>query len=190
MAKGSQFERDTCRQLSQWWAGRDDVFWRSSNSGGRATIRKKSGKHTIGQFGDVAATDPVGLPLLDLITFELKRGYKSANLHDMLDAPNTSAKPMFLQFIEQAIAAQVNAASFAWAVIHKRDRRDTWIYFPDFLFGEFLRVGALSTYPLSMVTASTAFCKQKKLIIFGGMSLDGFLQHVTPEHVKRLIKEV
>jgi len=41
MAKGGEFERDISRFLSRWWTygERDDVFWRTSASGARATTR-------------------------------------------------------------------------------------------------------------------------------------------------------
>src|SRR5262245_2386383 len=50
-AKGSKFERDLCRQLSLWWSDgkRDDVFWRASQSGGRAKFRGRRGLQTHGQ---------------------------------------------------------------------------------------------------------------------------------------------
>ena len=75
--KGSGFEREVAKALSLWWTegSRDDVFWRSSNSGGRATARRKRGQRTAGQHGDIAATDPVGEPFLKVVTIELKAGY-------------------------------------------------------------------------------------------------------------------
>ncbi|MBM3120244.1 MAG: hypothetical protein FJ006_12010, partial [Chloroflexi bacterium] len=59
-SKGASFERDISRQLSLWWTHgeRDDVFWRSSMSGGRATVRAKKGQKTAYQNGDITATDP------------------------------------------------------------------------------------------------------------------------------------
>src|SRR5271166_5739903 len=90
MAKGSQFERDICRKLSLWWTQdqsppNDAVFWRTSNSGGRATTRKKLGKKTKGQYGDITAIDPIGQPLIDFVTIEIKRGYNKASIIDLLD---------------------------------------------------------------------------------------------------------
>jgi hypothetical protein len=48
MAKGSSFEREIAKLLSLWWSEgmRDDVFYRSHASGGRFTMRRKSGKDT------------------------------------------------------------------------------------------------------------------------------------------------
>ena len=91
MAKGSEFEREFCKDLSLWWTDqeRDDIFWRSSNSGGRATVRAKVGRTTAGQYGDVAAIDFDGLPLLELMTMELKRGYSKNTIQDLVDNKET-----------------------------------------------------------------------------------------------------
>ncbi len=76
--KGGQFERTVCKELSLWWTGNehDDIFWRSSQSGGRATQRAKFGKRTINNSGDIAPTDSSGEPLTNYILFECKTGYK------------------------------------------------------------------------------------------------------------------
>ena len=54
--KGNQFERNTCRALSLWITGgkREDVLWRTSMSGGRATVARKRGK-SVKQDGDISA---------------------------------------------------------------------------------------------------------------------------------------
>ena len=55
MAKGPSFEREVCEKLSLWWTDgkRDDVFMRTSGSGGKATARRKKGKDTPFQGGDI-----------------------------------------------------------------------------------------------------------------------------------------
>ena len=77
MAKGSQFERDICRELSIWWTQgeRDDIFWRTSGSGARATTRAKKGDATANSAGDIGYLDEIGKPFLDYFMVELKRGY-------------------------------------------------------------------------------------------------------------------
>lgn len=126
MAKGSQFERDVCRDLSLWWTEgeRDDVFWRSSNSGGRATVRGRKGKRTHGQAGDIAATDPIGGPLLRLLTIEAKRGYSSQTLADLVDRPRKAAQQTWESWIQQAHEAHVLSDSFSWMIVAQRDRRE------------------------------------------------------------------
>jgi len=85
--KGSQFERDISKKLSLWWTQdlpipRDDVFWKTSGSGGRATNRTKNKKKTVYEYGDITFTDPVGKPLIDCFLIECKKGYKQNNLFD------------------------------------------------------------------------------------------------------------
>src|SRR5574343_614270 len=76
-AQGSSYEREIARQISLWYSKykRDDIFYRSHSSGGRATNRKKAGKELKGQYGDICATDPSGKPLIDKWTIECKHGY-------------------------------------------------------------------------------------------------------------------
>jgi len=61
-AKGAQFERDICVILSKWITNgsREDVFWRSAMSGGRATVGYKSGKKLSSQAGDISCIQPIG----------------------------------------------------------------------------------------------------------------------------------
>lgn len=71
--KGAAFEREVCSLLSRWVSGTaDDIFWRSSLSGGRATVRSRKGKTVSTQFGDISAVDPRGTPFLEVFYVELK----------------------------------------------------------------------------------------------------------------------
>jgi len=66
-AKGAEFERSVCKRLSMWISRgkRDDLFWRSAMSGGRATIGKAAGADRSAQAGDVSAISDGG-PFTDL----------------------------------------------------------------------------------------------------------------------------
>jgi len=77
MAKGGSFEREISSILSKWWTGgaRDDIFYRSSSSGGRFTARYKRGKQTADHHGDICSIDVCGKPLTDTFSIELKTGY-------------------------------------------------------------------------------------------------------------------
>lgn len=72
--KGGAFEREMAVAFSLWWTDgeRDDVFWRTQGSGGRATNRAKQGKKTKFQYGDMTFTDPIGKPLIEYASFEFK----------------------------------------------------------------------------------------------------------------------
>ena len=65
--KGGSFEREVCHLLSLWIShgARDDLLWRSSNSGGRATVVFKKGGANRTQCGDITAIDPAGNVLTD-----------------------------------------------------------------------------------------------------------------------------
>lgn len=84
-AKGGKFERVVCKLLSLWISSgqQEDIFWRSSMSGGRATVAKKSGKTLKASCGDISAIDPLGKPFLDKFFVECKH-VKSYNLGTFL----------------------------------------------------------------------------------------------------------
>jgi hypothetical protein len=73
-AKGADFERLVCNQLSQWVTGgkRKDIFWRSAMSGGRATVGRKKGELNQTQEGDISAVDPAGHWLVKRFVIECK----------------------------------------------------------------------------------------------------------------------
>jgi hypothetical protein len=72
--KGAGFERQVSEQLSRWVTdgARDDCFWRSAMSGGRATVRFTKGKKTASQYGDISAIAPEGHALVGLFVIECK----------------------------------------------------------------------------------------------------------------------
>lgn len=64
--KGAAWERECCRRLSLWATNgdRDDLFWRTAMSGGRATIQIRKGFKNKSQVGDIGAVDALGEELL------------------------------------------------------------------------------------------------------------------------------
>ncbi len=130
--KGSNFERKICKELSLWWTDgdRDDIFWRTSQSGGRATQRKKTGRGTANQYGDIQATDPIGQPLISLCTIELKKGYGHRTFYDLIDKLPSQTKQPYLQFIRQAKLQSNLAGTPWWLIIVSRDRKEPVIAMP------------------------------------------------------------
>lgn len=72
--KGASFERKICVALSLWitHGERSDCFWRSSQSGGRATMAFARGVRLDRQAGDLCAIAPEGHALTDVYFFEMK----------------------------------------------------------------------------------------------------------------------
>jgi hypothetical protein len=70
-SKGFGFERELAVAWSKWFTNgdREDVFWRTSGSGGRATRNTQLTRYT---HGDMAPIDPIGYPLCDRFNFEFK----------------------------------------------------------------------------------------------------------------------
>lgn len=190
-AKGGEYEREICKRLSLWWTGnkRDDVFWRSSGSGARAKVRGRAGVQTMGQHGDVAATDPVGVPLIDLLTIEIKRGYSDNTLQDLLDVPPKGGVQEWGKWFAQATESAEQAGSCSWALITRRDRRCAMVWFPFTMLRELRSVGSFAgtkPCPFARVSVSVRGADGGTELDVAGMVLDDFLANVSPDHVKEL----
>lgn len=180
-SKGSQFERQFAKDLSRWWTHdeRDDVFWRSSNSGGRATNRRKSGIDTFMQAGDIAATDPIGLPLLQVITFELKRGYSATTIAEVFDKQPNHKDTKWERFVSQAIESSKTNGSHSWMLVTRRDRRCPLVWFPGRLAAALRRAGV----PKPMIEY------RYRIGLVCGMTLEDWFTSVSPEDVME-VKEL
>jgi hypothetical protein len=132
--KGGDFEREVSKKLSLWWSKglggkpRDDIFWRSSQSGGRATQRFKKGVRTYGSYGDIAAVDPIGEPLLKLFTIELKRGSSHGSPGDLLDFKADNKCHPWMKCLLQTVRSCIQAGSHGWMMICRRDHRQAMVY--------------------------------------------------------------
>jgi len=191
MAKGSAFERDICEQLSLWWTDgkRDDVFWRTSGSGARAKTRSKTKQDTFGQYGDVQATDPIGQPLMDLCSVELKRGYSKSTFADVIDKLDTAKEQVFESFVKQVTTDENLSGSFSWMLIIKRDRRKILVFIPQHLRRHLELIGC--DFSKNSYTFLQFIKRHKKRYrsyyrIFG-TSLTEFLEVVKPTHIKKVL---
>lgn len=75
--KGADWERKCCQQLSLWVSNktREDVYWRSAMSGGRATSRSRRARRKgqlVAHAGDISATHEMGHALLAHFLIECK----------------------------------------------------------------------------------------------------------------------
>ena len=183
--KGAAFEREVCVQLSEWWTKgkRQDVFWRTSNSGGRATMRSYSGKKTFGQCGDITATDPIGSPLTRLCSIELKRGYTYETFADLPDKPD-GAPSQWRDFLKQARREAKQGGNPYWLLIVRRDRREAMIYKPLRFFNQLRKVAPESWWnprPDLCVMMSAPLGNRVMQII--GLRLEEFFKRCSPSHI-------
>jgi len=131
MAKGGEYERGICKQLSKWWSGgeRDDIFWRSDASGARATVRfKKHNLQTAGGSGDIKAVHPSGFALTDWVTIELKRGYKNWNIMEVLEKVKKHYR--IIEFHDQVKRDQEVSETPFITLITRKDGCKSLIFFP------------------------------------------------------------
>lgn len=81
MAKGSQFERDMAKTLTEWVTGKKKpyIFWRTPSSGQLMTVSE-----AWDVSGDLMAIRPEGIFLTNKFNFECKNGYPKADFHKHL----------------------------------------------------------------------------------------------------------
>lgn len=182
--KGSSFEREISKALSLWWTKgkREDVFWRSTTSGARATVRGKKGRGTFGQYGDIQATDPIGQPLLDVCNIELKRGYSTQTIAHLLDSLPGSNPQAYELFIEQAKEDHKRSGSHFWMLIVKRDRRVPLVCIPIKFYKALQSV--LATHHIFQRYIKI---KHKDSVVFV-CRLSSFLKVVKPKTIKKLTR--
>lgn len=144
MAKGGSFELEVAVELSMWWAGKDDVFYRTPGSGGRFTNRRKAGKTTVNQVGDQLASDPIGQPLMDDWSIECKTGYgtkkkikdkegtvvgKETQRWDVLDFLDSRQEKPVLQKMWEQCYRDALAENKEPILIFRRNNREKCIMF-------------------------------------------------------------
>lgn len=93
--KGASFEREICKKLSLWFTeGEDlDAFWRTKNSGGRATVRNKRKQNVVlEEYGDLQSDSDNGKVFCQFFCCELKTGYatKTKNIKGQTNINNWS----------------------------------------------------------------------------------------------------
>lgn len=181
-----------------WWSKgqRDDIFWRTAGSGGRATSRQKIGKKTYGQQGDVQAVDPIGAPLTRLVTIEAKRGHKDAHIGDVMDRTNDHKLRWLEVFIKQSIKEAKDGGTPYWLLIIKRDNRKALVYMPDDLMDglestfENLKGAALfRLFPAALFSPPLREGSLPICHVFC-TTLEKFLGFIRPRNIKLLEREV
>ena len=102
-AKGSSFERATCKHLSMWLSKgrRDDLFWRSAMSGGRATIGiRDGGFERSAQAGDITAITQAGERFLSLFVVECKH-YADLQLHNLVAKRSGNTQKFWAKHVKE-----------------------------------------------------------------------------------------
>jgi hypothetical protein len=173
MGKGPNFEREIPKEFSLWFTGgeRDDIFWRTQGSGGRAKNRSKKGLSTYGSYGDLMAVDPIGEPLTQACLIELKRGYKKWSFLDLVDRPrqrknqkNPTLQPFEEFMVKVNEDLDLSGASYP-IIIFKRDKRQKGVVIPQSLFSQIqLSCGRFDGFFLKISTAKPIIREQMYIL--------------------------
>lgn len=123
--KGSAYERMVCKRLSQFVSNdeRDDIFWRSAMSGGRATVQLKKGKLASAQSSDISLIDAMGARLMELYTIECKH-YKDLKVANIV----YTAKGGIVEFWKQ-VCKDAKAHSKSPVLIARQNHKPDLIAF-------------------------------------------------------------
>jgi hypothetical protein len=187
MAKGGDFERLICKKLSLWWSkGKtDDLCWRSSQSGGRATVRHRKGKKTAGHCGDICLTSDRMKAFFKLFTVEVKIGYPKITPLQLLDRPSSGLRgnEQFAKFLIQAKRAAKRAGTLHWMFIHRRSGRSIMLYLPTMAVSELRRLGVEFYSPYARFNIKFASENQTA---FTAMPLETFFEAVDRDDIKNL----
>ena len=194
--KGNVYERDFCKRLSRWWTGgkRDDIFYKTSNSGGRASMRDKKGHETFNQYGDVCAVDPVGMPLMKAVTIELKRGYNDSTVHNLLDRKDHHAEQQFEEWVGQASTDTKRAGVISWLLVTRRDTREEIIWMR-YLFWRSITYEirknpkSCKPCPFLRLEAEWGPKRNREYVDVCGMLLQDWFRYIKPQYIEDLVEE-
>lgn len=184
--KGGAFEREIAKTLSRWWSNgeSDAIFWRTANSGGRATVRGKVGKATKGQDGDLCATDPIGQVFIDHFYLELKNGYADypySALSDLIEAPE-SKTPLVHKWLQIAEDNRKKAGVSYWLLIRRWGRSRRVVLVAPIKFWNSLNATLTNCIP-RMTTPSIP-----SVGVVVACPFDEFLKNVPADEIRRVIK--
>lgn len=144
--KGSSFEREIAKTLSLWISKgeTDDIFWRSTTSGARATTRTKQGKQTANSYGDLSILDAAYSFVCKAVCFELKKGYSGTGILDILDG--NKKVPDLISFWNQCETDRIAGDRHYSIVISKRDRKHTIITMSRLLYNKIIKKTGAGLY--------------------------------------------
>lgn len=164
--KGGSYEREIAKELSLWWTHgeRDDVFGRSDSSGARFTQRRKVGKNTVNQAGDITFNDSLGEPLISAWSIECKTGYgdkkkikvgdstKSIDLRwDLLDFLDSTQKEPVIEKFWRQCKKDADLSEREPVLIFRRNRRKSCIAFKASYFNSLCSVSACAGHGIARI---------------------------------------
>lgn len=181
--KGSEFERKIAKKLSLWWTegNRDDIFWLTSGSGARATVRAKKNIKTKYQYGDISFTDPLGKSLIDYFLIELKTGYPDLGIMLLIDGKQKS--PVLVKWWNKAKEEKEFGKRKAVLLVIKRDYKHPVMVFDQKTFS--IIESYVGTWEKDIISIYLTAIKRNLVVV----SLYLFLEYCSSETMRLFIKD-
>ena len=185
-AKGAAFERLMAKQFSLWWTGnaRDDVFWRTPLSGGRATRRSSSGRQTSGGYGDLHSTHDKADVFCRMCTIEMKTGYPGLNLLTLL--VRNDRADIWQKWMAKLKKEAKQAGTSYWILVVRMFHKGVTVIFPLSMFAHLKHYGAFSDskgrHPDCLILKKKD--RSADLVV---MSLSVFFESVHRKHVRSVV---
>ena len=209
MGKGENFERKICKKLSMWWdgdleKGRQDLFWRSSQSGGRAKLRGRQGKQTAGHYGDVCSTDPCSVAFCKTVLLELKKGkQRGTSFADIIDRPTgltAKAQFAFEEFLQQTIESYEQSDCLYWMLVFHRHLKVPMAFMQRSFYWCLREYKCFRRRPVPYVEMGAVIRERHKIaknkfksgtrkVELVGMHWQTWLDTVSPEIIKQIHKD-
>lgn len=142
-AKGSGYERDICKMLTEWVSGKTKpyIWWRSPSSGALATITAQNPNLT----GDIIAVTPEGNFLTDKFSIEVKTGYPSSSFTKFFSGVKNNE---IADFWKQACKDSLQSKKEPM-LIFKQDRREPLIFINERVKNKFPQLDDINYFLLS-----------------------------------------
>ena len=207
--KGGGFEREMCKLLSLWWSHnkRDDIFWRTAGSGGRATVRRKQGLRTADSAADMMASHESGKPLTNACLFEMKRGYSDKHkivknkktkklsvkkvsyglgILTILDKQPKQKDPILLQWWEKLEEERISTGRKFSFIIFRRDAKQGCIV----MSYKTLKLLTKRNHHFEEIMLSIHFPRPERIYPLVILKLDDFLKWCEPESFIGLPRQI
>lgn len=190
-SRGGPFEREVSKKLSLWWSNgeHDDLFWRSSASGARATQRAKVGKRTIGHAGDIAATAADSAPLTQLVNIECKKGYTTRSPYDLIDYAPGNSISIWERWMAKAHKEHEKIKTYGWWLITRRNRCVPMITMP----WDLVQALEIHRAAVAMFKPVLRIKEKGELALLtlnvGSLQFDNFLNYCNSDHARKICKE-
>lgn len=176
-SKGSQWERDISRFLTNWLTGqsKDLAFYRSPSSGAVFTTANFGNKEIS---GDIIALKQEGSYLIDLWSIECKNGYPDISLDNFLKYNKSDD---LRDFWGQSSHDAKKSGKYPMVIFKKKGMKPAWVAICSVMFKKLNKYIKQERRVIHLKWAN----ELDDMYIY---SIDEFFEDITPEIVKRLSK--